>query len=323
MFYKGKVVLVTGGSGFVGSHLVEALLEEGATVRVPVHRRSLAVKDKGVETSQVDLTKWEDCLAVVRDVDYVFHAAGGVGSAAVTALGSIGNITTYLVISANVVNAALAASVERLLLFSSSTVYPAVEYPIKEEEMWNGPPHPSYFGYGWMRRYIERLAEFVAKESALKIALVRPTGVYGPRDNFDLTTCHVIPALIRKAVERTNPYEVWGSGEEIRDFLHVTDLARGCLLMLEKCATCEPVNIGYGKGVTIKEVTAMILGAAGYENARVVFNRSKPTNIPVRIVDISKARNILGFEPSVSLEAGLTDTTNWYMGSKGKTRSSV
>jgi GDP-L-fucose synthase len=93
--------------------------------------------------------------------------------------------------------------------------------------------------------------------------------------------------------------------------------------MLEKYATCEPVNIGYGKGVTIKEVTEMILSAVGYENAHVVFNRSKPTNIPVRIVDTSKARNILGFEPSVSLEAGLTDTINWYIGSKGKAGSSV
>jgi len=113
-------------------------------------------------------------------------------------------------------------------------------------------------------------------------------------------------------VAKEDPFEVWGTGEEVRDFLHVTDLVRGCLLALEKHATCDPINIGYGKTITIREVVQIILKAAGHEKANVVFNSSKPTAIPVRMVDTSKARRLLGFEPSVSLEQGLADTVAWY-----------
>jgi GDP-L-fucose synthase len=106
--------------------------------------------------------------------------------------------------------------------------------------MWNGPPHSSYFGYGWMRRYLEKLGEFISSKSQMKIAIVRPTAIYGRWDNFSPLSSHVIPALIRRAVEKENPYVVWGTGNEIRDFLHVSDLARACLLMLEKYPNCDP-----------------------------------------------------------------------------------
>jgi GDP-L-fucose synthase len=316
-FYQGKTVLVTGGAGFVGTHIVQELLKHNARVRVPLHNRPLVTKDERIETIQADLTKQEDCLAAVNGVDYVFHAAGAVAAAAVTADNPMAAITANLTLSAQMLQAAWSGNVDRFLLFSSSTAYPDAQYPIKEEEMWNGPTHPSYFGYGWMRRYLERIGEFVASKSSVKIALVRPTAVYGRWDNFDPVTSHVVPALILKAVERQDPYEVWGSGEEVRDFLHVTDLARGCLLMLEKYATCDPVNLGYGKAVTVKEIVQIILKAAGHGNARVVFNTSKPTTIPFRMVDTSKAKKLLDFEPQVTLEEGLTDTVKWYMKTQG------
>jgi GDP-L-fucose synthase len=122
----------------------------------------------------------------------------------------------------------------------------------------------------------------------------------------------VVPALVRKAVERMAPYEVWGTGDEVRDFLHVTDLVQGGLAALEKHAVCDPVNLGYGQSFTIRQLVQATLNAAGYSDAKIVFNSSKPTTIPVRIVDISKARNVLGFEPRVSLEQGLADTVQWY-----------
>lgn len=312
MFYQGKIALVTGGTGFVGTHIVQELLKHGAKVRVPIHKRPLIIKDERIETIYADLTKLEDCIAVVKGVDYVFHAAGAVAAAAVTAGNPMAAITTNLILTVQMLQAAWLENIDRFLLFSSSTGYPAVDYPVKEEEMWSGPTHPTYFGYGWMRRYLERLSEFVASKSDVKIVLVRPTAVYGRWDNFNPATSHVIPALIRKAVEKQEPYEVWGSGKEVRDFLHVTDLARGCILMLEKCATCEPINIGYGKGLTIKEIVQIILKASGHENVKVEFNTSKPTTIPFRMVNTSKAKRVLGFEPQVSLQEGLSDTVKWY-----------
>jgi GDP-L-fucose synthase len=296
---------------------VQELLKHNARVRVPLHNRPLVIKDERIETIQADLTRQEDCLAAVNGVDYVFHAAGAVAAAAVTADNPMAAITANLTLTAQMLQAAWSGNVDRFLLFSSSTAYPAADYAIREEEMWNGPTHPSYFGYGWMRRYLERMGEFIASKSSVKIALVRPTAVYGRWDDFNPITGHVIPALIRRAVEKENPYVVWGSGEEVRDFLHITDLARGCLLMLENHATCDPVNLGYGKAVTIKEIVQIILKAADYENAKVEFDASKPTTIPFRMVDTSKAKKLLGFEPEISLEEGLTDTVKWYMKRQG------
>ena len=312
MFYHNKRVLVTGGAGFVGTHFVEELLRRGAKVHVPIHVRPLIVKDSRIETIPADLTKLEDCRAACRGVQYVFHCAGAVSAAAVTASNPMSAITTNLILTAQMLQGAWMENVERFLVFSSSTGYPAADHPITEEEMWTGPTYPAYFGYGWMRRYLERISEFVASKSQMKIALARPTAVYGRWDNFDPIASHVIPALIRRAVEKQNPYVVWGTGDEVRDFLHITDLVRGCLLLLEKHATCDPVNLGYGKAVTVKQIVQIILKAVGHEGVELKFDTTKPSTIPFRMVDSSKARRLFNFVPQVTLEDGLADTVNWY-----------
>ena len=278
----------------------------------------MAIDDERVEILSANLMKEQDCFKAVKGVDCVFHAAGAVGSAAVKVDKAMGTITANLVLTALMLQAAWAEGVKRFLLFGSSTGYPVADYPIKEEEMWNAPPYQGYFGYGWMRRYLERLGEFVHSQSEMKIALVRPTAVYGRRDNFDPDSSHVIPALIRRAVAKENPFEVWGSGDVVRDFLHVSDLARGCLLMLQKYAECDSVNIGYGRGVTIKEIAHLVLEAAGHKKAKVLFNTSKPTAIPIRLVDTAKAREVLGFEPKITLKDGIRDTVDWYINTQWK-----
>lgn len=305
-------MLVTGGTGFVGTHIVDELLKQGARVRVPVHSRPLIIRDDRIESVPADLRRPADCLALTDSVDYVFHAAGVVGGIGVGAAGVMSAISTNLVLTAQMFQAAWTSGVERVLIFSSSMAYPPADYPIKEEEMWVGEPHPAYQGYGWMRRYFERLGAFVASQSKVKVAIVRPTAIYGRHDNFDPAASHVIPALIRKAVDRVDPYVVWGTGNEVRDFLHVSDLARGCLLMLEKAADGAPVNIGYGRATTVREIVQAVLTAADYSDASVVFDSTKPASNPFRMVDTGKARRLLGFAPSVSLEDGLRDTVRWY-----------
>lgn len=312
MFYKDKVVLVTGGTGFVGSHIIQELIGTGAIIKAVNHERPLLIEDDRVEYVTGDLSNLDDCRRVLKGVDYVFHAAGAVAAAPVTAVNPMAAIATNLILTVQALQAATVENVKRFLLFSSSTGYPAFEHPVKEEEFWEGPTHPVYFGYGWMRRYLERLGEFCSQKSDMEVLLVRPTAVYGPRDNFDLKTCHVIPALIRRAVEGCDPYEVWGTGKEIRDFLHVRDLARGCLLMMEKAADCDPINIGYGTPVTIKEIVDIIVSASGHKPSKVIFDSSKPTAIPVRMTETSKAEKVLGFKPEITLESGLQETVCWF-----------
>jgi GDP-L-fucose synthase len=317
MFYENKKVLVTGGSGFVGTHFVMALLEQGARVRVPIHSRPMIVQNDEIEVVRADLYNLKDCLAACDGVDFVIHAAGAVAAAGVTVTNPMSAISANLVLTVRVLEAAWSANVKRILIFSSgTTAYPLTDHPVKEEEMWQAPPPPVYFGYGWMRRYLELLGEFVASKSDMGIALCRPTATYGRYDDFDPKTSHVIPALIRRALDRENPYVVWGTGEEKRDFLHVTDLVRGCLLLLEKHAVCDPVNIGYGQAFAVREIVKIVLEAAGHVDATAEFDASKPTTIPARVVDTTKAARLLGFHPSVSLKDGLEDTVRWYIESR-------
>lgn len=310
MFYKDKVVLVTGGAGFVGSHFVEELLKMGAKVKIPLHGRESRIKDDCIETVSADLMNFNDCLKVCEGVDHVIHAAGSVGAAGVKAVDAMTSIRENLVMTSQMLEAAWRSDVKRFLLFSSSTVYPATDYPVKEEEV--PDPHPVYFGYGWMRRYSELLAMYVAENSDMDIAICRPTAIYGRYDKFDPYRSHFIAALIRRAVEKEDPFVVWGTGEEKRDILHVMDLVRGSLLLLEKHAVCDPVNIGFGKAATIKDVVDVILKASGHEDAEIVFDTSKPSTIPVRMVDISKAERVIGFRPQVTLGDGIKDTVDWF-----------
>lgn len=312
MFYNGKKVLVTGGTGFVGTHFVEELLRRGAEVRITTHQRPPIIQDSRIEYSYADLTKLDECCAACHDVQYVFHCAGAVSAAAMTNSNPMSAIVTNLTLTAQMLQAAWMENVDRFLVFGSSTGYPEADHPIKEEEMWSGPTYSAYFGYGWMRRYLERLSEFVAEKSSMKIALIRPTAVYGRWDNFDPATSHVIPALIHRAFEKQNPYVVWGTGNEQRDFLHISDLVRGCLLMMEKNATCDPVNLGYGESVSIKQIVNIIIKATNHNDVDLVFDATKPGTIPYRIIDTQKARRLLGFEPQITIEDGIIDTVQWY-----------
>jgi len=313
MFYNGKNVLVAGGTGFVGTNFVLALLKEGANVRISVHKRLPIINDSRVEIIEADFNNPDDCRKACRGVQYVFNCAGAVSAARMTVTNPMSAIATNLVVNVRLLEAAMMEGVERILVFSSgTTAYPPFDYPVKEEDMWKGEPADVYFGYGWMRRYIELLGKFAGTKSKMGVAICRPTAVYGRYDDFDLNTGHVVPSLVRRAIERQSPYVVWGTGNEVRDFLHVSDLVRGCLLLLKKYPVSDPVNIGYGTGVTIKELVKIILNATGYSDAQLIFDASKPTTIPVRLVNTEKAKKILNFQPAVSLEDGIEDLVRWY-----------
>jgi GDP-L-fucose synthase len=317
MFFENKKVLVTGGTGFIGGHFVRQLEGHGARIRIPLHHRPLTYDCAGVETVHADLTRWEDCREASRGVDYVIHAAGAVGAAGVTGFHQMEHITLNLVLTAQMLQAAWAEGVKGVLVFGSSTGYPAYDHAVAEDEMWLDEPHPSYFGYGWMRRYSEKLSEYVSRQSTCKITVIRPSAVYGPWDNFSDTTGHVIPALIKRALRKEDPFVVWGTGNEVRDFIHAKDFAKGCLLALAASPQLEWFNIGAGRSSTIYEIVNLILDATGHRSAPVIFDHSKPVTIPLRMLDIGKARRQLGFEPEIGLEEGIRGTVEWYMSHEG------
>lgn len=308
-FLYGRRCLIAGGTGFVGSHFVDALRAAGVETRVAARR---ATGRSGAADVVADFRDREACLRALEGVDVLIHAAGGVGAAGTGAAAILAGSGDTVQITANLLWAAAQAGVRDVLLFSSSTGYPPADHPVREEEFWSGEVHPAYQGYGWMRRYVEKLAEFATAQCGLRVVVVRPGAVYGPRDNFGPAGGHVVASLIRRAAIREAPFTVWGSGEEVRDFLHVRDLVRGCLLALEKAAPCDPVNIAAGQAVSVRELAAEVLAASGYGDAEVRFDATAPTTIGRRLIDIGKARRILGFEPRITLREGLAETVRWY-----------
>jgi GDP-L-fucose synthase len=313
-FLKGKKVLVAGSAGFVGANLVRRLLDSGADIRATLHRKPAVIKDSRIEYVQCDLTEKKDCQAATRGVDYVFMCAANTSGAAVIEGNPLAHVTPNVVMNTLMLEAAYASGVDKFLWLSSNSVYPVTDYPVKEEEMMKGELFEKYFCVGWMKRFTEILCQMYAGKikKPMKVVVLRPANIYGPYDDFAWETSHVIPALIRKAVERHDPLEVWGDGNDIKDLIYIDDFIDGLLLAMEKIQGFDPVNIGTGRPVSVKDALKAILESADYADAKVVFNSAKPTMIPVRLIDVSKARDLLGFEAKVRLAEGIKRTVDWY-----------
>lgn len=313
--FSGAKVLVAGGAGFVGTNLVQRLLLLGAKVRATIHRKDLVIQDDRIECIRCDLTKMEDCQKAVRDIDYVFLCAANTSGAAVIAATPLVHVTPNIMMNAQMLEAAYFAKVKKFIWLSSNAAYPpSGNRPVKEEELFNGDPYETYFGVGWMKRYTEILCRLYSErlKKPMPTVVIRPSNIYGPYDDFDFATSHVMAALIRRVVERHDPFEVWGTGNDVRDWIYIDDFIDALILAAEKIDSYNPINIGLGKGYSIKQALQMMLEIDGYTNAKIVFDSSKPSMIPIRLIDISKAETLLGFKPKTGLREGIKKTIDWY-----------
>ncbi len=317
-FWTDKKILVTGGSGFIGSHLVERLLVEGAAVQVVSRSRARLEKVLGAEAHEVEfvegsLDSLEFAQQACQGQEMVFHLAAKVAGVGYNNVhpGSIlfANATAGL----NILEGAVRAGVERILLTSSACVYRRhCTVPTPEEEGFVDDPEPTNLGYGWAKRFLEVQARCYSAEYPIKIALPRPYNAYGPRDDFEWETSHVIPALIRKVVEGQNPIKVWGDGSQTRSFLYVSDFVEGLMLTLERYPECQPINVGSTEEVTVAHLIELIIQLAG-SSAQIEFDLTQPGGQPRRIGDYRQAQKILGFTAKVPLAEGLRRTISWYM----------
>ena len=309
--YKNKKVVVTGGSGFVGTHFIQELLDRGANVRTSVHKTPLKIQDDRIEVLEnIDLTKLDDAMKLVEGVDFVIHCAGYIGHPSSIPTDYQIGLNQINVIT-NVLEACYKQGVKRFLEINSSTVYPHREYAVSEDEFWTEEPYISYYGYGWMRRYREKVIEHTSHLTDMHIGIVRGTAPFGPYDNFDLKTCHVVPALIKRCLSGEDPFVVWGSSDVTRDFMYVKDLIKGCLLVLEKGESMRPYNVGSGTGVTIGELVQAVVSSSD-KNPTIEWDNSKPTTIPYKVSSIERLEKELGFEPDYTFEQGIKETMEWY-----------
>ena len=317
-FYKDKNVLVTGGNGFVGSFVVERLLKEGANVSVVsrTQKKFLSHVENDVKFVKGDLLNRDDALKACKDQDFVFHLASKVAGIGYNIEHSGTMMTENSIMSLNMLDAARKSNVERYQYISSTCVYPReASIPTPESEGMLGDPEPSNLGYGWAKRVGELQAKMYAKEFGMKVSIIRPMNAYGPRDDFDPETSHVIPALIRKIINAKTEVSIWGSGNQTRSFVYVDDVARGMLIALEKLTAPDPINIGTNEEIKIKDLVSMIVNITGRNDLQIKYDKTKPEGQLRKTADTKKAEELIQYKPKYSLEEGLKHTIDWYRSS--------
>lgn len=308
--------VVAGAAGLMGTFTLLRLRNQpGVEVIATVHQRPPLVEGANIRCLQADLTSLEDCRRVLEGADYLWLLAARLATAPVVAKDPLAHMTSNMLINANMLEAAWKAGLKKVLWLSSSTAYPDQEKPLQEEDFFRGDPPANHFAVGWMTRYTEALCRMYATilSHPLTIIAFRPTTIYGEYESFDFERAHVLPALVRKVVERQQPLEVWGSGEELRDFIYGDDVLDACLAALNVVnAGFEVLNLGYGREYRIREVLEIILRQDGFKDAELVYNQSKPSSVLRKTLDLTRIKARLGFQPKTDLESGIQKMLEWY-----------
>jgi GDP-L-fucose synthase len=294
-------VLVTGGHGFLGSRLVERLEAGGHEVFVGRRR-------------DYDLTRMDDTARLFADSapELVFHLAAEVGGIGANRQNPGRYWYANLMMGAHVLEEARLRGVEKVVVAGTVCAYPKfAPVPFSESELWNGYPEETNAPYGVAKRAVLVGAQAYRQQYGLNTIFLLPTNLYGPGDNFDLETSHVIPALIRKMLDNPNEVVLWGDGTPTREYLYVDDCVDGLVLAAERYDGAEPVNLGTGVETSIRETAALVAELVGFEG-RIVWDTSMPNGQPRRSLDPSRARELFGFEARTQLREGLERTVEWY-----------
>lgn len=302
---KGKRVWVAGHRGMVGAALVRRLAREECTVLT-------ATRADADLTRQADVDRW---VAEAKP-QAVFMAAAKVGGILANDTYPAEFLQQNLMIAANVTQAAFAAGVEKMLFLGSSCIYPKfADQPIKEDALLTGSLEPTNEWYAIAKIAGIKLGQAYRKQYGADYISAMPTNLYGPGDNFDLNSSHVVPALIRKAHEaklaHAPSFEIWGTGGARREFLHVDDCADALVLLMQRYSSAEHVNVGSGSDVSIAELAQSVADAVGFEG-EITKDTTKPDGTPQKLMDASRMR-ALGWTPQIGLTDGLRSTYAWYL----------
>lgn len=305
-FWTNKRVLVTGGGGFFGSFVVEQLQARGATELIVPRKR---------EVDLVDRTAVARLFAETRP-HVVFHLAARVGGIGANKDNPGLFLFDNAMMGLHVIEEARLAAAQKVVVAGTICAYPKfAPIPFREDDMWNGYPEETNAPYGVAKKMLLVQAQAYREQYGLDTIMLFPVNMYGPRDNFDLHTSHVIPAMIKKflgATERGDAtVTLWGDGSPTREFIYVEDAAEGMILAAERYDSGDPVNLGSGSEISIEELARTIAYAVGF-HGDIVWDTTKPNGQPRRQLDVSRAKERFGFTAKTSLADGLAKTIDWY-----------
>jgi GDP-L-fucose synthase len=306
---KNSKIYVAGHRGLVGSAVIKALEKRGYNNLIFKTRKELDL----INQAAVDL------FFKKNKPEYVFLASAKVGGIMANKNYPAEFIYENLMVAANIINAAYKNKVKKLIFLGSSCIYPRLApQPIKEEYLLTSPLEPTNEAYAIAKIAGLKLCEFYNQQYGTNYIAVMPTNLYGPNDNFDLTSSHVLPAMIRKFHEAKLRGEktitLWGSGRPKREFLHVTDLAEALVFLMNKYKGKELLNIGAGQDLSIKELANKIKAVTGFKG-KILWDKTKPDGTPRKLLNINKIK-ALGWKPKINLDKGLLETYRWFVGNK-------
>lgn len=306
-FWQGKKILITGAAGFWGKHLIRNLLEKR---KVPKENLFLPT------VKELDLRKWENCQRAVEDQDIVIHLAGKVGGIGLNREKPGEIFYDNIVMSVQLMEAARQANVEKFIGIATVCAYPKfTPVPFKEDDLWLGYPEETNAPYGLAKKMLLVQAQAYRQQYNFNAICLFPVNLYGPGDNFDPKFSHAIPALIKKVAdakkEGKDYIEVWGTGKATREFFYVEDAAEGLILAAEKYNKPEPVNLGSGMEISIRDLAKLICELMDFRG-EIRWDTSKPDGQPRRCLDVSRAKKEFGFEAKTDFIEGLKKTIDWY-----------
>jgi len=307
MELKNKKILITGGAGFLGSFVVKKLIEKDLSpenIFVP-------------RAEEYDLRRWENCPKAVQGQEVVIHLAAKVGGIGYNLEHSGELFYDNIIMGVQMMEAARQASVEKFVAIGTICAYPKfTPVPFKEEDLWNGYPEETNAPYGLAKKMLLVQAQAYRQQYGFNAIYLLPVNLYGPRDNFDPRSSHVIPALIKKVAEAEKEgksyIEVWGTGKATREFLYVEDAAEGIILATEKYDKPEPVNLGSGMEISIKDLVELICRLMNFKG-EIKWDTTKLDGQPRRCLDTNRAEREFGFKAKTDFETGLKKTIGWYL----------
>lgn len=307
MGLEDKKILVTGGTGFLGSFVVKKLISHGAK------RGNISIP----RSKNLDLRVWKNCQKAVKNQDIIIHLAGRVGGIGFNREKPGELFYDNLMMGVQLMEAARQIGTKKFVAIGTICAYPKfTSVPFRESELWDGYPEETNAPYGLAKKMLLVQAQAYRHQYGFNAIYLLPVNLYGPGDNFDPQSSHVIPALIKKMAEAKNSgknfIEVWGTGNASREFLYVEDAAEGIVLATKNYNGSEPINLGAGYEIKIKDLVELLCRLTNFKG-KIRWDSSKPDGQPRRMLDISRAKKEFGFKSRTNFEEGLKKTIKWYL----------